>query len=147
MAQFKMWTFATDISTSIGAGTTELFGSGLEPAYTNCSVQQYFPKKVSHTLLNGNLATFTPNTRHRITVDFAFITASQYQIILTNFNQLVVIQPEFNTTASFIPTSLKQSGSTGYFKVLWADDGVDFTYSDTYKGAGYSGSVNFLDLA
>jgi len=146
MAQFKMWTFSTDISTSTTGDDLFETDPSKQPAYTNCSVQQYFPKKVSHTLLNGNLATFTPNIRHRITVDFAFITASQYQIILANFNQLVVIQPEFNTSTSFIPTSLQSDSNPRKFKVLWADDGVDFTYSDTYKGAGYSGTVNFLDL-
>ena len=145
MAQFKMWTWETDLSTTVMA-VNDLFNSAGNPSYTNCSVQQYFPKKVSHTLLNGNLATFTPNTRHRITIDFAFITAEQYDVILTNFNQLVVIQPEFGTDNSFIPSSLTSGSDPGFFKVLWADDGVDFTYSDTYKGAGYSGTVNFLDL-
>ncbi len=148
MAQFKMWTWETDLSTTVMA-VNDLFNSAGNPSYTNCSVQQYFPKKVSHTLLNGNFATFTPNVRHRITVDFAFITADQYQVLLSNFNKLVLIQPELGTDTSFIPSDLKQnsgSASTGCFKVMWADNGVEFTYSDTYKGAGYSGSVNFFDL-
>ena len=148
MAQFKMWTWNTDLSTTVTSD--DLFASAGNPSYTNCSVQQYFPKKVSHTLLNGNFATFTPNVRHRITVDFAFISADQYQVILSNFNKLVLIQPELGTDTSFIPTDLKQNvygtHNTGCFKVMWADNGVEFTYSDTYKGAGYSGSVNFFDL-
>ena len=145
MAQFKMWAFNTNIATSSSGNDLFETDPNKQPSYTNCSVQQYFPKKVSHTLLNGNLATFTPNIRHRITIDFAFITASQYQIILSKFNQLVVIQPESGTDDTFIPSSLRPA--SGKFKVLWADDGVNFTYSDTYKGAGYSGSVNFLDLS
>ena len=72
MAQFKMWTWDTNLSTTVAGA--DLFASAGNPSYTNCSVQQYFPKKVSHTLLNGNFATFTPNVRHRITVDFAFIS-------------------------------------------------------------------------
>ena len=145
MAQFKMWTWNTDINTSSSGNDLFEDDPNKQPSYTNCVVQKYFPKKVSHTLLNGNVATFTPNVKHRITIDFAFITASQYQIILSNFNNLVVIQPEFGTTASFIPTSLQTSSSAGKFKVLWTDDAVDFTYSDTYKGAGYSGTINFLE--
>lgn len=169
MAVFKMWTWDTSLLNTLGNPSNDdldgggqnkgqdepdLFNSLTEknPSYTNCTVQQYFPKKVSHTLLNGNVATFTPNVRHRITIDFAFITASQYQILLNNFNKLVLIQPESGTSANFIPTGLRDISGTLYnipklFKVLWMDDGINFTYSDTYKGAGYSGAVNFLDMS
>lgn len=146
MAQLKMWIAdTTDVGSYV---SNELFSasSGVLPNYNSVSIQKYFPKKVGHTLLNGGFVTFTPNTKHRITMQFSFLTASQYEIILQNYNKLVVIEPESGTTPGHIPASFKDTSEPKQFKVLWSGDGIDFTYTDTYKGAGYSGTINWLEV-
>ena len=171
MAQLKMWKFKpTGSTTEVGSyynstntSDVELFSEFIPTTntwdssfanklqnYNSVTVQKYFPRKVGHTLLDGGFTTFTPNTKHRITMQFSFLTPAQYEIILTNFNNLVVIQPEFGTSASHLPDSFQQ-GSSGSevgkeFKVLWVDDSIEFSYTDTYKGAGYSGSINWLEV-
>jgi hypothetical protein len=166
MAQLRMWKFQDSTTTAVGSyynsGDTELFSSDTDnptpsstnkakfPNYNSVSVQRYFPQKVGHTLLNGGFVTFTPNTKHRITMQFNFLTATQYEVILENYNNLVVIQPEFGTSKDHLPETFQQ-GSGGNevakeFKVLWVDDAINFTYTDTYKGAGYSGTINWLEV-
>ena len=157
MAQLAMFLFDSTKNINAHSGTaTELFSNNTTidtnylPNYNSVTVQKYFPRKVGHTLLDGGFTTFTPNTKHRITMQFSFLTPAQYEIILTNFNNLVVIQPEFGTSASHLPDSFQQ-GSSGSevgkeFKVLWVDDSIEFSYTDTYKGAGYSGSINWLEV-
>ena len=83
-------------------------------------------------------------------MQFSFLTPAQYEIILNNYNNLVVIQPEYGTNPSHIPASFLNTTPNPdvpkQFKVLWADDAINFVYTDTYKGAGYSGSINWLEV-
>ncbi len=153
MAQLAMFEFDSTKDVDGHSGVvTELFSDSTTidtdalPNYNSVSVQKYFPKKVGHTLLNGGFVTFTPNVKHRITMQFSFLTPAQYEIILNNYNNLVVIQPEYDTDIAHIPASFKDTSNPKQFKVLWSDDAIDFTYTDTYKGAGYSGTINWLEV-
>ena len=104
MAQLRMWKFQDSTTTDVGSyynsGDTELFSSSADntspsatnkakfPNYNSISLQKYFPKKVGHTLMNGGFITFTPNVKHRITMQFSFLTPAQYEIILNNYNNI-----------------------------------------------------------
>ena len=91
MAQLTMFAFDSTKDVNGHSGVVlELFSNHITidtndlPNYNSVSVQKYFPKKVGHTLMNGGFVTFTPNTKHRITMQFSFLTATQYEVILNN---------------------------------------------------------------
>ena len=129
MAQLKMWKFKpTGSTTEVGSyynstnpSDVELFSEFIPttntwdssfanklPNYNSVTVQKYFPRKVGHTLLDGGFTTFTPNTKHRITMQFSFLTPAQYEIILTNFIKKNINYPTLN---SYLISNTKVSKS------------------------------------
>ena len=103
---------------------------------TNISTQRYLPRKVEHTLMNGNFVTYTPNEKITLTLELAYITKGQYKYIMSNLSNRFKIVSEVDDTHPFYDDGVTY---------LYSGDTLDFNYSNQFKGAGFSGTLTFLE--
>ncbi len=99
------------------------------------STQRTLPRKVEHNLMNGNFITFTPNEKKTLILDLAYINKTQYEYIMTNISNRFKIKSEVDDTHPFYD-------DTDVY--LYSGDTLDFSYSNQFKGAGFSGTLTFL---
>ena len=103
---------------------------------TNVSTQRYLPRKIEHTLMNGNFITYTPNEKITLTLELAYITKAQYKYIMNNLSNRFKIISEVDDTHPFYDDGVTY---------LYSGDTLDFNYSNQFKGAGFSGTLTFLE--
>ena len=102
---------------------------------TSVSTQRYFPRKVEHTLMSGNLVTYTPNEKTQLTIDLQFLSKAHYEYIMNNTsNRFKIISEDSNNH----PISTEK-----YY--LYSGDILDFSYSNQFKGSGFTGTLNFIE--
>ena len=51
---------------------------------TSVSTQRYFPRKVEHTLMSGNMTTYTPNHKTQLIIELQYLSKDDYEYIMTN---------------------------------------------------------------
>lgn len=102
---------------------------------TNISTQRYFPKKTEHTLLNGNFISFTPNVKHTLTIELQNLSKDKYNYIMTYISNRWKINSE---DGQYHPI-------TGNKNYIYSGDTLDFNYSNQYKGAGFTGTLTFIE--
>ena len=49
---------------------------------TSVSTQRYFPRKVEHTLMSGNMITYTPNHKTQLTIELQYLSKDNYGYII-----------------------------------------------------------------
>ena len=101
----------------------------------NISTQRYFPKKTEHTLLNGDFITYTPNVKHVLTIELQHLSKDNYNYIMTYISNRWKIESEDGNHHPI----------TGDKNYMYSGDTLDFNYSNQYKGAGFSGTLNFIE--
>ena len=101
----------------------------------NISTQKYFPKKTEHTLLSGDFITYTPNVKHILTIEMQHLSKDNYEYIMTYISNRWKIESE---NGNYHPI-------TGNKNYMYSGDTLDFNYSNQYKGAGFSGTLTFIE--
>ena len=62
---------------------------------TSISTQRYFPRKVEHTLMSGNITTYTPHHKTQLTIELQYLSKSDYEYIMNNIsNRFKIISEE-----------------------------------------------------
>ena len=104
---------------------------------TSISTQRYFPRKVEHTLMSGNMTTYTPHHKTQLTIELQHLSKSDYEYIMNNIsNRFKIISEE---------SANHPIGHTTGITYLYSGDTLDFTYSNQFKGAGFSGTLTFIE--
>ena len=103
---------------------------------TSVSTQRYFPRKVEHTLMSGNMITYTPNHKTQLTIELQYLSKDNYGYIMTNISNRWEITSEESSDIHPI------SGGVTY---LYSGDTLDFSYSNQFKGAGFTGTLYFIE--
>ncbi len=104
---------------------------------TSISTQRYFPRKVEHTLMSGNITTYTPHHKTQLTIELQYLSKSDYEYIMNNISNRFKIISEESTNHPI--------GHTTGITYLYSGDTLDFTYSNQFKGAGFSGTLTFIE--
>ena len=104
---------------------------------TSISTQRYFPRKVEHTLMSGNITTYTPHHKTQLTIELQYLSKSDYEYIMNNIRNRFKIISEESTNHPI--------GHTTGITYLYSGDTLDFTYSNQFKGAGFSGTLTFIE--
>ena len=104
---------------------------------TSISTQRYFPRKVEHTLMSGNITTYTPHHKTQLTIELQYLSMSDYEYIMNNISNRFKIISEESTNHPI--------GHTTGITYLYSGDTLDFTYSNQFKGAGFSGTLTFIE--
>ena len=102
---------------------------------TSISTQRYFPRKVEHTLMSGNMVSYTPHHKVMLTIELEYLSKVNYSSIMANIDNRFKIQSE-ESGIHPIDTEIVY---------LYSGDTLDFTYTNQFKGAGFSGTLNFLE--
>ena len=74
----------------------------LSQKITDISVEEYYPGQQELTLKNGDFVSFTPNKKKRVSLSFAFITATEMEKIISKANNTWKIT---TTGTTELPTS------------------------------------------
>ena len=104
---------------------------------TSISTQRYYPRKVEHTLMSGNITTYTPHHKTQLTIELQYLSKSDYEYIMNNISNRFKIISEESTNHPI--------GHTTGITYLYSGDTLDFTYSNQFKGAGFSGTLTFIE--
>ena len=104
---------------------------------TSISTQRYFPRKVEHTLMSGNMTTYTPNHITQLIIELQYLSKDDYEYIMTNISYRFKIISEESTNHPICHTT----GVT----YLYSGDTLDFSYSNQFQGAGFSGTLTFIE--
>ena len=102
----------------------------------NINTQQYYPRKTEHNLMNGGLVTFTPNVKTRLTLELQFLSRDDYKYIVQSISYRYKIQSESDDNLHPL---------IGEKIYLYSGEALDFNYSNQFKGAGFSGSLTFIE--
>ena len=110
----------------------------LSQKITDISVEEYYPGQQELTLKNGDFVSFTPNKKKRVSLSFAFITATEMEKIISKANNTWKITTtgttELPTSCIFSQTNFILQGSN-----------LEYSFADRYVGAGFSGTLTFLE--
>ena len=110
----------------------------LSQKITDISVEEYYPGQQELTLKNGDFVSFTPNKKKRVSLSFAFITATDMDKIISKANNTWKITTtgttELPTSCIFSQTNFILQGSN-----------LEYSFADRYVGAGFSGTLTFLE--
>ena len=104
---------------------------------TSISTQRYFPRKVEHTLMSGNITTYTPHHKTQLTIELQYLSKSDYEYIMNNISNRFKIISEESTNHPI--------GHTTGITYLYSGDTLDFSYSNQFKGAGFTGTLTFIE--
>ena len=104
---------------------------------TSVSTQRYFPRKVEHTLMSGNMTTYTPNHKTQLIIELQYLSKDDYEYIMTNISYRFKIISEESTNHPI--------GHTTGVTYLYSGDTLDFSYSNQFQGAGFSGTLTFIE--
>ena len=100
-------------------------------------VSEYYPGKEGIILKSGSFVTFVPNKMKRVVLTYDFIETGELDKIIDNVNSIWTI--DSNNEGS-LPETLQ--GSVNY--VIEGTD-IDYTYSDRFLQAGFTGSLTFIE--
>ena len=102
---------------------------------TSVSTQRYFPRKVEHTLMSGNMITYTPHHKVSLTIDLEYLSKADYEYIMTYISNRFKITSEESENHPI----------DGAITYLYSGDTLDFSYSNQFKGAGFTGTLTFIE--
>ena len=71
---------------------------------TSVSTQRYFPRKVEHTLMSGNIATYTPNHKTQLTIELQYLSKVDYEYIMDNISYRFKITSEDSKSVIIFPS-------------------------------------------
>ena len=100
-------------------------------------VSEYYPGKEGITLKNGSFVTFVPNKMNRVVLTYDFIGTSDLDFIIIDVNSVWIIDSEAETS---LPDSLQNDK-----KYVIEGTDIDYTYSDRFLQAGFTGSLTFIE--
>lgn len=108
------------------------------------SITPYFPQSNTYQLMNGGTSSYTPYNKVKIELEFEFLPVGTLNTILEIFRKPILIQPD---PSSFAPTtnSSDYDWKNRYYHCNWMDDQIDFKYTSSYKGSGYSGKITLIE--
>ena len=110
----------------------------LSQKITDISVEEYYPGQQELTLKNGDFVSFTPNKKKRVSLSFAFITATDMDKIISKANNTWKI----TTTGT---TELPRSCIFSQTNFILQGSNLEYSFADRYVGAGFSGTLTFLE--
>ena len=100
-------------------------------------VSEYYPGKEGITLKNGSFVTFVPNEMKRVVLTYDFIETTELDKIIEDVNSVWTIN---SSGEGSLPTNLRQS-----IKYVIEGTDIDYTYSDRFLQAGFTGSLTFIE--
>ena len=100
-------------------------------------VSEYYPGKEGITLKNGSFVTFVPNKMNRVVLTYDFISTTDLDLIITDVNSVWIID---SSNENSLPSSLKEN-----VKYVIEGTDIDYTYSDRFLQAGFTGSLTFIE--
>ena len=99
-------------------------------------VSEYYPGKEGITLKNGSFVTFVPNEMKRVVLTYDFIATDELDKIIVDVNSIWTIKNDEDT----LPNTLQ---NTKQYVIEGTD--IDYTYSDRFLQAGFTGSLTFIE--
>lgn len=100
-------------------------------------VSEYYPGKEGITLKSGNFVTFVPNKMKRVVLSYDFIETADLDKIISKVNVIWTIDATSETT---LPNTLAKNKN-----YLIEGTDIDYTYSDRFLQAGFTGSLTFIE--
>ena len=102
---------------------------------TSVNTQRYLPRKTEHTLMSGNLVTYTPNSKTQLTIELQYLSRDDYKYIMDNISYRFKITSEESSNHPIDDEII----------YLYSGNTLDFSYSNQFKGAGFTGSLTFIE--